>query len=111
MHGNSKKAIINAIQGLNAAVGINHDISVKVSEDGNTIDIAMDRRRYIGRVRMIMMNDKYVAYLIDREEGKIKGSKKSRARAVYMVINDHSDAKKFVKWYVLLTQLAAMKRS
>lgn len=112
MHASTKKAIVKVIQGLEENFDIKGKVKVVVSDlTKKRIDISYDNRKYIGRLRLELQDDKYVVYLMDKEQGKIASSDAHAAKSAYLVIDSIASARLFCKWYVILTQLAAMKRN
>lgn len=106
----SKNSIVKAILSLRTNKNIPGTVRVKANEDDSVIDINFDGRKYIGRVRLEWHGDRFAVYLVDKHEGKI-GSDIAHKKQVYLLIKTAGDAKKFIKWYELTTQLAALART
>lgn len=104
MNVKSQNAIIKIISAMP------HDLrmvgEVKVVINNNKIDISFDGRKCIGRLRLELQNDKYVAYFMKKEGNHLVYT----TTGAYMAVEDAAEAKLFVKWYVLTMKLAAMKR-
>lgn len=111
LHAHSKKAIAATIEALVDNLNIKGTVRVKASPDKSVIDISFDNRKYIGRVRLELQEDKYLVYLMDKANGKISSSDKHASKSAYMEIKNKAEAVLFVKWYVIITQLAALKRT
>lgn len=107
----SKNSIINAIFGLRDNRNIPGVVRVVANPENTVIDVSFDNRKYIGRLRLEWKGDKYAVYLMDKDEGKVINSDYVAAKGVYLLIKTASDARKFIKWYELLTQLAALRRT
>lgn len=86
-------------------------VRVVVSKDESVLNISFDNRKYIGRLDLEWKKDHYDVYFVDRNNGKIKSSEAHASKSVYMRIDTVADARKFVKLYMLITQLAAMGRN
>lgn len=106
----SKNSIIKTIRALAESNDVDGVVRVVVSEDENSIDISFDNRKYIGRLNLRWTGTCFYVYLMDKAEGKVGGSTYIAAKSVYLTIKDSAGARKFVKWYELTTQLAAMRR-
>jgi hypothetical protein len=111
LHLHTIRAIANAIQTLVDHPKINGTVRVVTKLDKSQIDISFDNRKYIGRIRLELQEDKYLVYLMDKANGKISTSDKHASKSAYMEIKNKAEATLFVKWYILLTQLAALKRN
>lgn len=111
MHANTQKAIIAHIQRLEANVKIKGTVKVVVNKNNNRIDISYDNRKYIGRLRFQLQDDRFVGYFMDKDEGKIASSEARSSKSAYLAIESVAQARDFVKMYILLTGLAAMKRN
>lgn len=107
----SKNAIVRIVKELRDSKNITGTIRVKVSDDENTIDVSFDNRKYIGRLRLEWKSDRFAVYLMDKAEGKVDISEDHATKSVYLNVKTASDARKFVKWYELTTQLAALGRN
>ncbi len=107
----SKNFIIKALLSLKDNKNIKGKVNVDVSEDGKTIDISWGTRKYVGRVELRWRHNRFIVYLMDKDEGRMIPSDKSWAKQAYLVICDTPDARKFIKWYELTTQLAALTRT
>lgn len=106
----SKNAIVRIVKALRDSLNITGTVRVKVSEDENVIDISFDNRKYIGRLRLEWKADRFAVYLMDKE-GKVDISEDHATKSVYLNLKTAADARKFVKWYELTTQLAALGRN
>lgn len=111
MHAISQKAIIETIQRLAPNIKIKGTVRVTVNKSQTRIDISYDNRKYIGRLRLQLLDDKYLVYFMDKTEGKIAVSDNHSSKSAYMEIKNKADAVLFAKWYVILTQLATLKRN
>lgn len=107
----SKNAIVKIILAMRNSRNISGAVRITPNNDETVIDISYDSRKYIGRLRLEWKGDKFAVYLMDKREGKVINSTYSAAKGVYLLINTAADARKFVKWYELLTQLAALGRT
>lgn len=110
MHPSSQRAVIATLVRLSSTLLIKGNVRVNVSTGQNKIDISYDNRKYIGRIRLELQGDKYLVYMMDKAEGKIATSDNHASKSAYMEITNNADAKLFVKWYILTTKLAAMKK-
>ena len=111
MHASSQKAIIDGLKRLENNNKIKGVVRVTVNKTQTRIDIQYDRRKYIGRLRLELQDDKYLVYLMDKDEGKISSSDLRSSKSAYMELKNRFDIVKFERWYVLLTELAALKRN
>lgn len=107
----SKNSIVRIIKTLRDNHNIAGDVRVKISEDESVIDISYDNRKYIGRLRLEWHRDRFAVYLADKDEGKVAINEHSHSKSVYLLIKTAPDARKFVKWYEITTQLAALART
>ena len=111
MNARIKNNIVKHILGLRDSINITGTVGVKSYADDTVIDINYDNRKYIGRVRLLWCDDRFIVYMMDKAEGKIESSKLKNSKSAYLLIKSTADAKKFVKWYELTTQLAALART
>lgn len=107
----SKNPIVKAILSLRNNRNIDGVVRVVVNEQETVVDISYDNRKYIGRLRLEWKGDKFAVYLMDKSEGKVINSDYVAAKGVYLLIETAADARKFIKWYELTTQLAALGRT
>ena len=98
MHPSSQKAVIDAIQRMTCDRNITGTVRVKVSPSSARIDIDFDNRKYIGRLRLQLQGDKYIVYMMDKDEGKIMSSAAASTKSAYLEIKNAADARLFVKW-------------
>lgn len=107
----SKNAIVRIIKSLRDNPNISGVVNVKSNDDDSIIDINFDNRKYIGRLRLEWQRDRYAVYLMDKAQGKLDISELHATKSVYLLIKTAPDARKFVKWYEIITELAALARN
>lgn len=111
MHPSSQKAIVAAIEGLTSNAKVSGVVRITGNVNRTRIDITYDNRKYIGRLRLELQGDKYLVYMMDKAEGKIAASDTHSSKSAYLEIKNVAEARLFVKWFILLTQLVALKRN
>lgn len=111
MHHKSHRAIVDAIQAMAGNFDIKGTVRVNTNVNETRIDISLDNRKYIGRVRLELQGDKFLIYLMDKTNGKIATSDQHSAKSAYLEIKNKKEAALFIKWYILLSQLTALKRT
>jgi hypothetical protein len=111
MHHKSHRAIVDTVQALVSNFDIKGTVRVNTNAAETRIDISLDNRKYIGRVRLELSGDKFLVYLMDKTNGKIATSDQHSAKSAYLEIKNKKEADLFVKWYVIITQLSALRRT
>jgi hypothetical protein len=106
----SKNAIVAVLTKLRHSEDIPGIARVRLLDNNDVIEINFDERKYIGRVRLEWAGDRYTVYMVDKDSGKIKSTTAPNTKHAYLSIKTAADARKFNKWYILTTQLAAMSR-
>lgn len=107
----SLQPIIDIILSLIDHKDVDGDVNIESGKKVTTLKIDFDKRKYIGRMKLVWKRDHYDVYLTDKVTGKIKASKLPFSKSVYFRIETAADARKFVKMYILITQLAALRRT
>src|SRR5690606_26169244 len=103
--------IIKTLLKLHKTEELSGAVHVVVSQDEKEINIDYDHRKFIGRMALHWKGDHFLVYFADKATGIVTHADYSAAKSSYFRINNVKDARKFVKMYILMIELAALGRT